>query len=147
MPFRRKKISVIGAGQVGATCALMLASRGVGDVVLLDVNEGAARGKALDILQASAVELFDSQVKGTADYADTTGSHVVIITAGSPRRPGLTRDDLLGINAHVVSACCREIKKTSPEAVVIIVTNPLDAMCFVALRELGFPRERVLGMA
>jgi malate dehydrogenase len=147
MPFRRKKISVIGAGQVGATCALMLASRGVGDVALLDVNEGAAKGKALDILQTAAVQLFDSEVKGTADYADTAGSDVVVLTAGSPRRPGLTRDDLLSINARVVASCCREIKKHSPEAVVIVVTNPLDAMCFVARRELGFPRERVLGMA
>lgn len=147
MPFRRKKISVIGAGQVGATCALMLASRGVGDVVLLDINQGAAKGKALDILQTAAVQLFDSQVKGTADYADTADSDVVVLTAGSPRRPGLTRDDLLSINAKVVAACSREIRKHSPEAVVIVVTNPLDAMCFVAQRELGFPRERVLGMA
>ncbi|MDR3640280.1 MAG: malate dehydrogenase [Humidesulfovibrio sp.] len=147
MAFRRKKISVIGAGQVGATCALMLAGRGVGDVVLLDVHEGAARGKALDILQAAAVQLFDSQVHGAGDYADTAGSDVVVVTAGSPRRPGLTRDDLLAINAGVISGCCREIKKTSPEAVVIVVTNPLDAMCFLAKRELGFPRERVLGMA
>ncbi|HWR02476.1 MAG TPA: malate dehydrogenase [Humidesulfovibrio sp.] len=147
MPFRRKKISVIGSGQVGATCALMLASRGVGDVVLLDINLGSAKGKALDILQTAAVQLFDSQVQGTADYADTAGSDVVVVTAGSPRRPGLTRDDLLSINAHVVASCCREIKKHSPQAVVIIVTNPLDAMCFVAKRELDFPRERVLGMA
>jgi malate dehydrogenase len=145
--FRRKKISVIGAGQVGATCALMLANRGVGDVVLLDMHEGVARGKALDILQTAAVQLFDSQVHGTGDYADTTGSHVVVITAGSPRRPGLTRDDLLAINAGVITTCCREIRKTSPDAVVIIVTNPLDAMCFLAKRELNFPRERVLGMA
>lgn len=147
MTFRRKKITVIGAGQVGATCALMLASRGVGDVVLLDVLAGAAKGKALDILQTAAVQLFDSQVLGTADYSNTAGSDVVVVTAGSPRRPGLTRDDLLAINAGVVAACCREIKKHSPEAVVIVVTNPLDAMCFVARRELGFPRERVLGMA
>jgi malate dehydrogenase len=147
MTFRRKKITVIGAGQVGATCALMLASRGVGDVVLLDVQAGAAKGKALDILQTAAVQLFDSQVRGTADYADTAGSDVVVVTAGSPRRPGLTRDDLLAINAGVVAACCREIKKSSPEAVVIVVTNPLDAMCYVARRELNFPRGRVLGMA
>jgi len=147
MAFRRKKISVIGAGQVGATCALMLASRGVGDVVLLDVAKGSARGKALDILQTAAVQLFDSQLTGTDDYAETAGSDVVVLTAGSPRRPGLSRDDLLGINAGVVAACCRQIKTASPEAVVIVVTNPLDAMCYVARRELGFPRERVLGMA
>lgn len=147
MPFRRKKISVIGAGQVGATCALMLASRGVGDVVLLDLDGDVARGKALDILQTGAVQLFDPQLIGTADYADTACSDVVVVTAGSPRRPGLTRDDLLAINARVVAACCAQIKTHSPEAVVIIVTNPLDAMCFVALRELGFPRRRVLGMA
>jgi len=145
--FRRKKISVIGAGQVGATCALMLASRGVGDVVLLDINQGAAQGKALDILQTAAVQLFDSQVAGTADWADTAGSDVVVLTAGSPRRPGLTRDDLLSINARVVAACCREMRERSPQAVVIVVTNPLDAMCFVAKRELAFPRQRVLGMA
>jgi len=147
MPFRRKKISVIGAGQVGATCALVAASRDVGDVVLLDRAEGMARGKALDILQAGAVQLFDGTVRGTADYADTAGSDVVVLTAGSPRRPGLSRDDLLSINAGVVASCCREIRSTSPEAVVMVVTNPLDAMTFVAKRELGFPRERVLGMA
>lgn len=147
MPFRRKKISIIGAGQVGATCALMAASRDMGDVVLLDRAEGTAKGKALDILQAGAVQLFDGTVRGTIDYADTAGSDVVVVTAGSPRRPGLSRDDLLAINAGVVASCCREIKATSPEAVVIIVTNPLDAMTFVAKRELGFPRERVLGMA
>lgn len=147
MAFRRKKISVIGAGQVGATCALMLAGRGLGDVVLLDVARGMAKGKALDILQTAAVQLFDSQVAGTDDYADTAGSDVVILTAGSPRRPGLTRDDLLAINARVVAGCCRQVRETSPGAVVIVVTNPLDAMCFVALRELDFPRERVLGMA
>ncbi len=147
MTFRRKKITVVGAGQVGATCALMLAQRGLGDVVLLDVAQGMARGKALDILQTSAVELFDSQVLGTSDYADTAGSDVVVLTAGSPRRPGLTRDDLLAINAGVVAACCREIARTSPQAVLITVTNPLDAMTYVAMRESGFPRQRVLGMA
>jgi malate dehydrogenase len=147
MAFRRKKISVVGAGQVGATCALMLASRGVGDVVLLDVAKGAATGKALDILQTAAVQLFDSQLAGTDDYAQTAGSDVVVITAGSPRRPGLSRDDLLAINAGVVASCCRKIRESSPGAVAIVVTNPLDAMCFVAARELGFPRERVLGMA
>jgi malate dehydrogenase len=147
MPFRRKKISVIGAGQVGATCALIAASRDVGDVVLLDRAEGTAKGKALDILQAGAVQLFDGTVRGTADYAETANSDVVVLTAGSPRRPGLTRDDLLAINAGVIASCCREIKRTSPEAVVIVVTNPLDAMTFVAKRELGFPRQRVLGMA
>ncbi|MBU1230025.1 MAG: malate dehydrogenase [Proteobacteria bacterium] len=147
MPFRRKKISVIGAGQVGATCALMAASRDMGDVVLLDRSEGTARGKALDILQAGAVQLFDGTVRGTADYADTAGSDVVVLAAGSPRRPGLSRDDLLAVNAGVVASCCREIRRTSPEAVVIVVTNPLDAMAHVAKRELGFPRERILGMA
>lgn len=147
MTFRRKKITVVGAGQVGSTCALMLAQRGLGDVVLLDLAQGMARGKALDILQTSAVELFDSQVLGTSDYADTAGSDVVVLTAGSPRRPGLSRDDLLAINARVVAACCREIARTSPGAVLITVTNPLDAMTYVALRESGFPRQRVLGMA
>lgn len=147
MAFRRKKISVIGAGQVGATCALMLASRGVGDVVLLDINQGSAKGKALDILQTAAVQLFDSQVRGASEWAGTADSHVVVLAAGSPRRPGLSRDDLLATNARVVASCCREIAKHSPGAVVIVVTNPLDAMCFVALRELAFPRERVLGMA
>jgi len=147
MGFRRKKISVIGAGQVGATCALMLAQRGLGDVVLLDRAMGMSKGKALDILQTAAVELFDSQVHGAAGYDDTAGSDVVVLTAGSPRRPGLTRDDLLAINAGVVAECCREIARTSPSAVVIVVTNPLDAMAFVALRELGFPPRRVMGMA
>lgn len=147
MKHTRKKISVIGAGFVGSTCAHWAAAKELGDVVLVDINEGAAKGKALDLFEASPVEQFDSNVIGTSDYKDTANSDVVIITAGIPRKPGMSRDDLLATNAKIVKECCAGIKKYSPNAVVIIVSNPLDAMAMVAMKELGFPRERVIGMA
>lgn len=147
MKHTRKKISVIGAGFVGSTCAHWAAQKELGDVVLVDINEGAAKGKALDLFESSPVEQFDSNVIGTADYKDTVGSDVVIITAGIPRKPGMSRDDLLSTNAKIVKDVCTNIKKTSPNAVLIIVSNPLDAMAFVAMKETGFPRERVIGMA
>ena len=144
---KRKKISVIGAGFVGSTCAHWAASKELGDVVLLDINEGAAKGKALDLFEASPVEGFDSNVTGTADYKDTANSDVVIITAGIPRKPGMSRDDLLATNAKIMKSVCTGIKEYAPNSVVIIVSNPLDAMAFVAKETLGFPKNRIIGMA
>ena len=144
---RRPKISVIGAGFVGSTCAHWAASKELGDVALIDINDGAAAGKALDLFEASPVEGFDSRITGGSDYKLTEGSDVVIITAGLPRKPGMSRDDLLATNAKIVKECASQSAKYSPDAVIIIVSNPLDAMCHVALEASGFPRERVLGMA
>lgn len=147
MEHKRKKVTVIGAGFVGSTCAHWAAAKELGDVVLLDINEGAAKGKALDLFEASPVEGFDSKVVGTADYKDMAGSDVVIITAGLPRKPGMSRDDLLATNAKIMKACCEGVKEYAPNSVVIVVSNPLDAMAFVAKETLGFPPERVIGMA
>jgi malate dehydrogenase len=147
MRHTRKKLSVIGAGFVGSTCAHWAANKELGDVVLLDINEGAAKGKALDLFEASPVEGFDSRVTGTSDYKDIADSDVVIVTAGLPRKPGMSRDDLLATNAKIVKTACEGIKKYAPNSVVIVVSNPLDAMAFVAKQVTGFPRERVLGMA
>lgn len=144
---KRKKITVIGAGFVGSTAAHWVAQKELGDVVLLDINEGVAKGKALDLYEAAPVELFDARVTGTSNYADTADSDVVILTAGIPRKPGMSRDDLLATNSKIVKECCEGIKKYSPHSVVIVVSNPLDAMAWVAKETLGFPRERVLGMA
>ncbi|OFZ19850.1 MAG: malate dehydrogenase [Bdellovibrionales bacterium RBG_16_40_8] len=147
MVHKRKKISVIGAGFVGATCAHWAAAKELGDVILLDVNEGVAKGKALDLYEASPVESFDSRVIGTSDYKDTVDSDIVIITAGIPRKPGMSRDDLLVTNAKIVKEVCQGIKQYAPNSVVIVVSNPLDAMAYVAKQVLGFPRERIFGMA
>ncbi|MCB0364020.1 MAG: malate dehydrogenase [Bdellovibrionaceae bacterium] len=147
MAHQRKKITVVGAGFVGSTCAHWAATKELGDVVLVDINDGAAKGKALDLFEASPVEGFDSKVTGTGDYKDTAGSDVVIITAGLPRKPGMSRDDLLATNAKIMKSVCEGIKEYSPNAVVIVVSNPLDAMAKVAMDTLGFPRERVIGMA
>ncbi len=145
--MKRAKISVIGAGFVGSTCAHWAASKELGDVVLIDINDGAAAGKALDLFEASPVEGFDSRIKGGSDYALTKDSDVVIITAGLPRKPGMSRDDLLATNKKIVSECTQNVVKHSPNTILIIVSNPLDAMCHVAYEASGFPRERVLGMA
>ncbi len=147
MIHKRKKISVIGAGFVGSTCAHWAAAKALGDVVLLDVNEGVAKGKALDLYEASPVGLFDSRIVGSSDYKDTADSDVVIITAGLPRKPGMSRDDLLATNAKIMKQVCQGLKQYAPNAFVIVVSNPLDAMAFVAKQVLGFPRERVIGMA
>jgi malate dehydrogenase len=147
MKHTRKKITVVGAGFVGSTCAHWAAARELGDVVLVDVNEGAAKGKALDLFESSPVEHFDARITGTSNYKDTAGSDVVIITAGIPRKPGMSRDDLLATNAKIMKDVCQGVKEYSPNAVVIVVSNPLDAMAYVAMKELGFPRERVIGMA
>lgn len=147
MSFVRKKIAVIGSGFVGSTCAHWAALKELGDVVLLDINEGMARGKALDLWQASPIEGFDSKVTGTKEYKDIANSDVIIITAGLPRKPGMSRDDLLKINAKIMKEVCLGIKTHSPDSVVIVVSNPLDAMAYIAKKHLGFPRSRVIGMA
>ena len=147
MGHKRKKIAVIGAGFVGSTAAHWAAQKELGDVVLLDINDGVAKGKALDLFESSPVEMFDSRITGTADYKDIADSDVVIVTAGIPRKPGMSRDDLLATNAKIVKTCCEGIKQYAPNSVVIIVSNPLDAMAFVAKQVTGFPRERIIGMA
>lgn len=146
MSNKRKKIAVIGAGFVGSTCAHWAAAKELGDVVVLDINDGAAKGKTLDLFQAGPIEKFDAKVTGTADYKDIADADVVILTAGMPRKPGMSRDELVGINAKIVKACCDGIKQHAPNSVVIVVCNPMDAMAVYAKKCLGFPRERVLGM-
>ncbi len=143
----QNKITVIGAGNVGATCALYLAQQELGDVVLLDVIEGVPQGKALDILQAGAVLGFDSRVVGTNDYADTAGSDIVVITAGLARKPGMDRLDLLKKNAEIVGGIVDNVKQTSPDSIVIMVTNPIDVMVYLAFKKSGFPSRRVIGQA
>ena len=147
--MKRPKISVIGAGNVGATTAHWCAAAELGDVVLLDIPQTGdmPKGKALDLMQASPIVGFDSRVSGTTDYADTAASDVVVITAGVPRKPGMSRDDLLGTNAKIVGAVAAEIRRTSPEAMVIVVSNPLDAMVQRAWQVTGFPPHRVMGQA
>ena len=147
--MKRAKISVIGAGNVGATAALWAAAAELGDVVLLDIPEAGdmPKGKALDMAQAGPIMKYDARVTGTSDYADSAGSDVVIVTAGIPRKPGMSRDDLLATNAKIISAVGRQIAETSPEAVVIVVSNPLDAMAQRMLQVTGFPKERVVGQA
>lgn len=147
MAHKRKKITVVGGGFVGSTCAHWAAAKELGDVVLMDINEGAAKGKALDLYEAAPVEQFDSRITGTSDYKDIADSDVVIITAGLPRKPGMSRDDLLSTNAKIMKEVCEGVKKYAPNSVLIIVSNPLDAMAFVAKQVTGFPRERVIGMA
>jgi malate dehydrogenase len=147
MANRRPKISIVGAGFVGSTCAHWAASKELGDVVLIDINGDAAKGKALDLFEASPVEGFDSNVLGGSDYELTKDSDVVVITAGLPRKPGMSRDDLLATNSKIVKECAQNVAKYSPNCVLIIVSNPLDAMCHVAMSATGFPRERVIGMA
>ncbi|MBO7708534.1 MAG: malate dehydrogenase, partial [Thermoguttaceae bacterium] len=147
--MKRAKISVIGAGNVGATAALWAAAAELGDVVLLDIPEAGdmPKGKALDMAQAGPIMKYDARVTGTSDFADTADSDVIIVTAGIPRKPGMSRDDLLATNAKIISAVGAEIAKTSPEAVVIVVSNPLDAMAQRMLQVTGFPKERVVGQA
>jgi len=143
----RKKITIIGAGNVGATAAHWAASRGLGNVVLLDVVEGIPQGKALDLMQAGPVDEFSNIVMGSNDYQDSAGSDVVIITAGLARKPGMSRDDLLAKNVAIVKSCAEQAVKYSPDCVMIVVTNPIDAMVYTAFKVSGLPRERVIGMA
>ncbi|HZZ73818.1 MAG TPA: malate dehydrogenase [Pirellulales bacterium] len=147
--MRRAKISIIGAGNVGATTAHWCAAAELGDVVLLDIpqTEGMPAGKALDLMQASPIMGFDSKLVGTTSYADTKDSDVVVITAGIARKPGMSRDDLLGTNAKIVGSVASEIKASSPNAVIIAVSNPLDAMVQRVLQVTGFPPNRVIGQA
>jgi malate dehydrogenase len=142
-----RKVTVVGAGNVGATLAQRLADKEVADVVLIDILEGIPQGKSLDMRQAGPVEGSDSQVVGTNDYADTAGSEVVVITAGIARKPGMSRDDLLNTNYKIVKECTEKALKASPNAVLIVVSNPLDAMCQVAYKVAGLPKQRVFGMA
>ncbi len=142
-----QKVTIVGAGNVGSTTAHCLVERQNADFVLLDVAEGVAKGKALDMFQAGPVFGFDSRLMGTSDYRDTAGSDVVVITAGFPRKPGMSRDDLLFTNAKVMREVVEQVVKYSPNSILVIVTNPLDAMAQVALKVSGFPKNRVIGMA
>ena len=145
----RSKISIIGAGNVGATCAHWAASKELGDIVLVDIpdKEGVAKGKALDLQQCAPTERFDSWILGTSDYADTADSDVVIVTAGLPRKPGMSRDDLIQTNVKIVKSVSEQVAKYSPEAVMILVSNPLDAMVYTAWKSSGFPTNRIVGQA
>ena len=143
----RKKVTIVGAGNVGATAAHWIAAKELADVVLVDIMEGVPQGKALDLMQAMPIEKRDCTVIGTNDYAATANSDVVVITAGIPRKPGMSRDDLLNTNYGIMSKVVGEITKGSPNSILIIVSNPLDAMAQAAFKQSGFPRERVLGMA
>ncbi len=143
----RSRVTVIGAGNVGATTAQRIAEAGLADVILVDIVEGLPQGKGLDLAEAAPVVDHDARVTGTNDYADTAGSDIVVVTSGLARQPGMSRDDLLTKNAGIVRSVVEQAAKHSPDAILIVVTNPLDAMCHVALEASGFPRERVLGMA
>ena len=145
----RAKITIVGAGNVGATCAHWCAAAELGDIVLLDIPQTGdmPKGKALDLMQSSPIMGFDSTIVGTNDYADTVGSTVVVITAGIPRKPGMSRDELLNTNAGIVGSVAAQVKATSPDAIIIVVSNPLDAMVQRALQVSGFPPKRVLGQA
>ncbi|CAH8716114.1 malate dehydrogenase [Paenibacillus thiaminolyticus] len=149
MAIRRNKITVVGAGFTGATTALMLAQKELGDVVLVDIPqlENPTKGKALDMLEASPVQGFDSQITGTSNYEDTKDSDIVIITAGVARKPGMSRDDLVNTNAGIVKSVCENVKKYCPNAYVIILSNPVDAMTYAAFETLGFPKNRVIGQS
>lgn len=143
----RKKITVVGAGNVGATCAQRLAERDYADIVLVDIIEGMPQGKALDILQSGPVFGYDSNVIGTNSYDETAGSDIVIITSGVPRKPGMSRDDLVLTNMKIVQGVTEELVKRSPNCIIIVVANPLDAMAQLALKVSDFPRNRVIGMS
>jgi len=142
-----RKLTVVGGGNVGATLAQRIADRELADVALIDIVEGMPQGKGLDMMQAGPVEGSDARVIGTNDYKDTAGSDVVVITAGIARKPGMSRDDLLNTNYKIVKECTENVVKHSPNCVLIVVSNPLDAMCQVAYRASGFPKHRVFGMA
>ncbi|MEJ7567520.1 MAG: malate dehydrogenase [Gaiellaceae bacterium] len=143
----RAKVTVVGAGNTGATCAQVLAMRDYADVVLTDIKEGLPQGKALDLNQMAPVLGFEAAITGTNDYADTAGSDVIVITAGVPRQPGMSRDDLVTTNEKIVGSVSEQVVAASPDAVLVILSNPLDAMCHVAKSVSGLPKERVVGQA
>lgn len=143
----RKKITIVGSGNVGATCAHWAASKELGDIVLIDVVEGVPQGKALDLMEASPVEGYDCNIIGTNNYEDTANSDIIVITAGIARKPGMSRDDLLATNCKIVGAVTEQAVKYSPNATIIVVTNPLDVMAYVAYKASGFPANRVFGMS
>src|SRR6184192_3171086 len=143
----RKKVSIVGSGNVGATAAHWIASKELADVVLIDIIEGVPQGKGLDLLEAMPIEKRDSYVIGTNDYADTANSDIVVITAGIPRKPGMSRDDLLNTNHKIMKDVVSRVIQHSPNCILIVVSNPLDAMAQAAYKMSGFPRERVIGMA
>ena len=143
----KKKISLIGSGQIGGTLAHLIALKELGDIVLFDVAEGIAKGKALDIAQSSSVEGFSVDIKGTSNYKDTNDSDVIIITAGVPRKPGMSRDDLLGINLKIIKEVAENIKDTSPNAFVICITNPLDVIVMALQKYSALPTKKIVGMA
>ena len=145
--IKDKRVTVVGAGNVGATAAQRLAEKQLCDVVLVDIVEGVPQGKALDLTEAAAIEKHDCHLTGTNGYDETADSDIVIITAGIPRKPGMSRDDLISTNAGIVRNVTQEVASRSPEAIMIIVSNPLDAMCHVAYDSCGFPKQRVIGMA
>lgn len=149
MAIKRYKITVVGAGFTGATTALMLAQKELGNVVLLDIPqlENPTRGTALDMLEAGPVQKFDAQITGTSSYEDAADSDIVIITAGIARKPGMSRDDLVNTNAGIVKSVCENVKRVAPESIVIILSNPVDAMTYVAYNALGFPKNRVIGQS
>lgn len=145
----RPRISIIGAGNVGATCAHFAATRNLGDIVLLDIPDkaGLAQGKALDLACCGPIERFDASITGTSDYAAIAGSDVVVVTAGLPRRPGMSRDDLIETNVRIVKSVAEQIREYAPESIVVVVSNPLDAMVYTAWKATGFPTHRIVGQA
>ena len=143
----RRKITIIGAGNVGATTAEQIVAAGLADVVLVDIVEGLPQGKALDLNEAAPVVGYDVQVSGTNDYADTADSKIIVVTSGLARQPGMSRDDLMAKNAGIVGSVVKQAAAYSPDAIIVVVTNPLDAMCHVALKASGFSPERIVGMA
>ncbi|SER89703.1 malate dehydrogenase [Salipaludibacillus aurantiacus] len=149
MAIKRRKISVVGGGFTGTTTALMAAQKELGDVVLVDIPkmEDPTKGKALDMLEASPVQGFDSKITGTSDYRDTADSDIVVITAGIPRKPGMSRDDLVSTNAGIMKSVTKEIVKYSPDCFILVLTNPVDAMTYSVFQESGFPKNRVIGQS
>ncbi|RLT27086.1 MAG: malate dehydrogenase [Chloroflexi bacterium] len=145
--IQRRKVTVIGAGNVGATTAQRIAESGLADVILVDIVEGLPQGKGLDLAEAAPVMGHDARIIGTNNYDDTKGSDIIVVTSGIARKPGMSRDDLINTNAGIVRSVVSEAAKRSPDAILVIVTNPLDAMCHVALKASGFPKKRVIGMA
>lgn len=145
--MKRNKITIIGSGNVGATCAHWAASKELGDIVLFDVVEGVPQGKALDMQEAAPIEGYDINIIGSNNYEDTAGSDVIVITAGIARKPGMSRDDLVNTNVKIVQGCAEQAAKFSPNAFIIVVTNPLDVMVYAAFKASGFPANRVFGMA